>query len=204
MSAVGDQGRGPLAGFTVLHAEPVPVYLMGDERDGIRVHRTYRSSPAGWVWAVYSNGAQTDLGYVDTATNAVAAAQYASVKRRELEDVVLTQDQAVELFARWDADEPDLPVTVGEFAVSTATTAKGSPAFRVGEPDAAGLGLSWVKAYGSELAPMGNADFLPSKQCPECGEWFDQLNEYPKLNPPVSLCDSCEHNARRSGWEPGQ
>ena len=31
-----------------------------------------------------------------------------------------------------------------------------------------------------------------------------ELNRWPMLNPPVQLCDGCEHNARRSGWEPGK
>lgn len=26
---------------------------------------------------------------------------------------------------------------------------------------------------------------------------------WPKLNPPVQLCDGCAHDALRSGWEPG-
>lgn len=40
--------------------------------------------------------------------------------------------------------------------------------------------------------------------CPNCGEWVEgPLNEWPELNPPVIMCDSCLHNARRSGWEPG-
>lgn len=39
-------------------------------------------------------------------------------------------------------------------------------------------------------------------QCDECDDEADVT--WPKLNPPVALCDSCHHNARRSGWEPGQ
>lgn len=39
-------------------------------------------------------------------------------------------------------------------------------------------------------------------QCDECEE--EATNRWPELKSPVQLCDSCEHNARRSGWEPGQ
>lgn len=43
-------------------------------------------------------------------------------------------------------------------------------------------------------------------ECPNCGEYVkpSEMNHWPKLAEPVSMCDSCEHNARRSGWEPGQ
>jgi hypothetical protein len=42
--------------------------------------------------------------------------------------------------------------------------------------------------------------------CPNCGDRVDegQMNYWPDLDPPVSMCDPCEHNARRSGWEPGR
>lgn len=42
--------------------------------------------------------------------------------------------------------------------------------------------------------------------CPNCGQQVEAENmrEWPNLNPPVRMCTSCEHNARRSGWEPGQ
>lgn len=45
-------------------------------------------------------------------------------------------------------------------------------------------------------------DDVEVEQCDECDEEADMI--WPKLNPPVALCASCEHNARRSGWEPGQ
>lgn len=43
-------------------------------------------------------------------------------------------------------------------------------------------------------------------QCPNCDEYVDpdEMNHWPNLVEPVSMCNSCEHNARRSGWEPGQ
>lgn len=43
------------------------------------------------------------------------------------------------------------------------------------------------------------------EECPECRERFepDDLNRWPGLTPPVVMCSSCTHNARRSGWEPG-
>lgn len=30
-----------------------------------------------------------------------------------------------------------------------------------------------------------------------------ELSRWPNLKRPVQLCPSCEHNARRAGWEPG-
>lgn len=55
----------------------------------------------------------------------------------------------------------------------------------------------------------------PIQLCDECGaregDRIDyltsetvELNVWPKLNPPVQMCDSCTHNAYRSGWEPGR
>ena len=40
------------------------------------------------------------------------------------------------------------------------------------------------------------------KRCDECEEEATEF--WPKLTPPVQLCDSCYHDARRSGWEPGR
>lgn len=44
-------------------------------------------------------------------------------------------------------------------------------------------------------------------ECPNgCGERVeeDDIEHWPNLKEPVSMCSSCVHNARRSGWEPGQ
>lgn len=50
-------------------------------------------------------------------------------------------------------------------------------------------------------------------KCDECdtregdGDYLGhpiELNCWPNLKEPVTLCPSCTHNARRSGWEPGQ
>lgn len=38
-------------------------------------------------------------------------------------------------------------------------------------------------------------------ECPNCGQRVDEL-DYP--DKPYAMCDGCEHDARRSGWEPGQ
>lgn len=43
------------------------------------------------------------------------------------------------------------------------------------------------------------ADYESCDECDEPATIF-----WPKLTDPVQLCDSCTHNARRSGWEPGQ
>ena len=36
----------------------------------------------------------------------------------------------------------------------------------------------------------------------ECEE--ESTNFWPELKKPVQLCEGCEHDAYRSGWEPGQ
>lgn len=41
-----------------------------------------------------------------------------------------------------------------------------------------------------------------AKECDECHEAATEF--YPNLKKSVQLCDSCAHNARRSGWEPGR
>ncbi|WP_217181585.1 hypothetical protein [Streptomyces sp. AC495_CC817] len=40
------------------------------------------------------------------------------------------------------------------------------------------------------------------EECDECDD--EATNFWPELKEPVQLCASCTHNARRSGWEPGQ
>lgn len=40
------------------------------------------------------------------------------------------------------------------------------------------------------------------EECDECDN--EATNFWLELKKPVQMCDSCEHNARRSGWEPGQ
>jgi len=57
-----------------------------------------------------------------------------------------------------------------------------------------------LRAPDEDLDEAGDDGLV---ECPNCGERVDELNHWPKLNPPVSMCDSCVHNARRSGWEPG-
>lgn len=37
--------------------------------------------------------------------------------------------------------------------------------------------------------------------CDQCDQ--PATSFWPKLNPPVQLCDNCTHDAFRSGWEPG-
>lgn len=40
---------------------------------------------------------------------------------------------------------------------------------------------------------------------PACDEWgaTEDLTVWSELSSPVTLCPTCEHDARRSGWEPG-
>lgn len=42
----------------------------------------------------------------------------------------------------------------------------------------------------------------PATTCDQCDQPATQ--HWPELKKPVSMCDSCVHDARRSGWEPGQ
>lgn len=39
------------------------------------------------------------------------------------------------------------------------------------------------------------------EECVNCNE--EATAFYPNLTPPLQFCDSCDHDARRSGWEPG-
>lgn len=43
-------------------------------------------------------------------------------------------------------------------------------------------------------------------RCPNCGERVPhgEMCHWPNLAEPISMCASCHHDARRSGWEPGQ
>lgn len=50
--------------------------------------------------------------------------------------------------------------------------------------------------YGFEFAEPG------AYMCDKCHE--EAVNFWPNLTTPVQMCASCTHNARRSGWEPGQ
>lgn len=43
---------------------------------------------------------------------------------------------------------------------------------------------------------------LTGPTCDECDE-RDGLTTWGNLRAPVTLCASCEHDARRSGWAPG-
>lgn len=47
----------------------------------------------------------------------------------------------------------------------------------------------------------GEPDF-PPPTCDECDQ-TQQLTTWDALNPPVTLCRSCSHDAFRSGWTPG-
>lgn len=43
---------------------------------------------------------------------------------------------------------------------------------------------------------------LETNLCDQCDE-NPATTFWPNLTPPVQMCDSCTHNALRSGWEPG-
>lgn len=66
---------------------------------------------------------------------------------------------------------------------------------------------------GEVSLEISNRDLCPSceaedglVECPNCDQYVDpgELETYPAQNGPVTMCRSCVHDARRSGWEPGQ
>lgn len=67
-------------------------------------------------------------------------------------------------------------------------------------------------ACGDEVYTLSSDDLCDGcvaegmQRCPNCGEWRSEgeMNHWPNLQKPISMCDSCEHDARRNGWEPGQ
>lgn len=67
-------------------------------------------------------------------------------------------------------------------------------------------------ACGDEVQTLSSDDLCDGcvaegmTRCPNCGEWTpeDDMHHWPNLAEPVHMCSGCLHNARRSGWEPGQ
>ncbi|WP_047523115.1 hypothetical protein [Microbacterium sp. ZOR0019] len=59
---------------------------------------------------------------------------------------------------------------------------------------------------GEEVGYLSTRDWCDGCEalplCDECEE--EATSFWPNLLQPVQLCAGCEHNARRSGWEPGQ
>lgn len=60
----------------------------------------------------------------------------------------------------------------------------------------------WDETVWAPGAYTAEHEKLKAAQCDQCDE--PATNHWPKLIEPVQMCDSCTHNARRSGWEPGQ
>lgn len=60
--------------------------------------------------------------------------------------------------------------------------------------------LLWSRRLGPLLDAL-QEDTPSAEECDECNQRATQ--SWPKLTPPVQLCDGCLHDARRSGWEPG-
>lgn len=56
--------------------EHLPVYLHLFDGVIIRTHRTYRTSPAGWVWGVHIDGRQQVMGYAPTQKQALQEAAH--------------------------------------------------------------------------------------------------------------------------------
>lgn len=42
-------------------------------------------------------------------------------------------------------------------------------------------------------------------ECPQCDQWVEanEVHEYNSSNGPIKMCQSCMHDARRSGWNEG-
>lgn len=57
----------------------------------------------------------------------------------------------------------------------------------------------WEEFGGPLLDDIERKFWAP--KCDECDESAE--NFWPQLTPPVQLCASCTHDAKRSGWEPG-
>ena len=59
---------------------------------------------------------------------------------------------------------------------------------------------------GEEVGYLSTRDWCDGcealRLCDECDE--EATNFWPNLLQTVQLCNGCDHNARRSGWQPGQ
>lgn len=60
----------------------------------------------------------------------------------------------------------------------------------------------WEETVWAPGAYTAEHERLKANKCDECDE--QATNHWPNLKEPVQMCDGCTHNARRSGWEPGQ
>jgi len=101
-------------------------------------------------------------------------------------------------------------------AFETATDDEGNPSLRILEQHVAiGYGDDRACANcGDVVATLSSRDWCDGceaeveglVECPNCSEFVepDDMRHWPLLAEPVSMCGSCEHNARRSGWEPGR
>ena len=56
--------------------EDLPVYRHAFDGVVIRTHRTYRTSPAGWVWAIIIGDRQQTMGYAPTQRQALQEAAH--------------------------------------------------------------------------------------------------------------------------------
>jgi hypothetical protein len=56
------------------HGDGIIIYVHGLHGFVIHTHRTFRVSPAGWVWAVLDELGQYAYGYTTTQRDALAAA----------------------------------------------------------------------------------------------------------------------------------
>jgi hypothetical protein len=70
-------------------------------------------------------------------------------------------------------------------------------------------GSDWIRNAASDLRAIVAADADDAEEatepegptCSECGETFDPVAD---LGAGWGMCASCVHNARRSGWNPGE
>jgi hypothetical protein len=102
-----------------------------------------------------------------------------------------------------DATRDDLLAAIGA-AAGEGTLILGA----AGDPD------RQCRECGEEVATLSSDDLCDgcvemlatTTPCPNCGERVpnDEMRYWLNLTPPVIMCAGCEHDARRSGWEPGQ
>lgn len=92
-----------------------------------------------------------------------------------------------------DADDPDAIAGDTPFTLNVyqdhedGSVEDGRPVPRTGE--------QWRERVAEQRE-------IESGRCDECDQPATQF--WPELKRPVQLCDGCAHDARRSGWSPGQ
>lgn len=128
--------------------------------------------------------------------------------------VEMTRSRDIRITSTWTADVPEEMLSdatyFDEFGFPTPDFDQwmcdnGTEGARGGStPNAEDLYYELLTIEGQDAVDY--FEQLGKVMCPACGEYVEEgeMNYWPKLAEPVSMCDSCEHDARRSGWEPGR